>query len=49
MSRIRVRVKSLIAAVLISVVAVGVMAPAASAADSQSAILKKSAILRAIL
>ncbi len=46
MSRIRIRVKSVIAALLISVISVGVVAPAASAAPSAK---PSKAILRAIL
>jgi len=46
MSRIRIRVKSVIAALLISVISVGVIAPVASAAPSPQ---PSRAILRAIL
>ncbi len=46
MSRIRVRVTTVLAAALVSVVAIGVVAPAATAAAPQKT---QKAILKAIL
>ena len=51
MSRIRIRVKALVAAVIISVTGMGVLAPAATAATPhhQKAILQKAILNKAIL